>query len=430
MKWKHWSLNLVAASAAAGFGMGLVSCGASNTIDYLYATSAKNNPGQINVYRVDSQSGALSQIGESPYNVGRDPVSLVIDGVGANVYAANHDDNTISQLGIGTDAKLYGQQTINPSGSEPISLAIYTGKDSNGNSTGGFLFVLETYQPGFTDLNTGPGALFVYKVAANGSMSTTPVQQTINGVTQNYAPIGNAPTAVAVTPDGQQVFVADQLTSAQAAANGTCGSGGVHSYNFSTSTGALSEVGGSPFCVGTTPSALAIHPYSTFLYVTDSSQNQVTPFLIAKTNSSGRPTGTITPLPSGPVATGTTPQGIVVEPRGDYAYVSNYNGASINGYAINLSTGGLSALATGGSGSTGAGPGCVIVEPALGRFVYTANFIDGTLSGFVLNPNNGSLSAAQGGFYSTSGLTTCVAATQHGNHPIITPTNTAGGGFQ
>ena len=426
MKWKRWSQNLLAAAASIGLGMGLVSCGASNTVDYLYATSSQNNPGQINVYRVDSESGALTQIPDSPYTAGRNPVSLVLDTTGSNLYVANHDDNTIEQFGIGTDAKLYGQHTVNPSGSEPVALALHAFTDSSGSITGEFLFVVETFQPGFTDLNTGPGALFVYSLGTDGTLNPTPVQQTVNGVAQAYVPLGNTPTAVNVTDDGAQVFVADQITATQAATATGCGSGGIQAYNLA-STGVLTPVAGSPFCAGTTPSSLAsIHDYSTFLYVTDSSQNQVDTFRIQKTPTASVPQGAIIPLPSGPVATGTTPQGIVVDPRDAYVYVSNYNGTSVSGYAINLGTGGLSALATGGSGITGAGPGCIIVEPALGRFLYTANYIDNSVSGFVVNPANGSLSATQGGFYATTGLSSCVAATQHGNHPVIEPTNSSG----
>ena len=454
MKWKHWSQNLLAASAVVGFGMGLVSCGASNTIDYLYATSSKNNPGQINVYRVDSESGALSQIGESPYNAGRNPVSLAILDDGSSLYVANHDDNTVEQFNIGTDAKLYAQHTVNPTGSDPVAVTTRTYFKSDGVTVAAeFLFVVETYQPGFSDQNTGPGALFVYNLGTNGTLSSTSlVQQNVNGVTQDYVPLGNTPTAVNVTDDpanlvtqpasspllATQVFVTEQLTSQQLAAaqqsgNTNCSSGGVQAYNMilpangDPPTGMLTPVTNSPFCVGTTPSAIAsVHQYGTFLYVTDSAQNQINSFQIQKTTTASVPQGAITPLPSGPVATGTTPDGIVVDPRNDYVYVSNFNGSSISGYAINQGTGGLSPLGTGGTGTTGAQPGCVIVEPALGRYVYTANFVDNSISGFVLNPNNGALSATQGQFYATSGQSTCVAATQHGNHPVINPTNASG----
>ena len=195
-------------------------------------------------------------------------------------------------------------------------------------------------------------------------------------------------------------------------------------------TGVLQPIAGSPFCAGVTPSAIAVspeQPNSRAVYVTDSSQNLVIPFKIVTPNQNGpQPPniGALNVLSSGPVATGVGPAGIVTDPRGEYVYVANRFGSSITGYAVNQGTNALSAISGGsgvgaGTGVTGAQPTCVIVEPALARFVYTSNFVDGSISGFVLDPNTGALSATQGGFYPSSGLTGCVAATQHGNHPVI-----------
>ena len=83
-------------------------CGQDNTIDYLFVTNAKNNPGQINVYLVDSLSGTLRQIKESPYpSGGRNPQSIAATSNGKYLYVANHDDNTIVEFAVGTDAKIY-----------------------------------------------------------------------------------------------------------------------------------------------------------------------------------------------------------------------------------------------------------------------------------------------------------------------------------
>ena len=398
----------------------------------LPAVSSKNDPGQINVYDVDSESGVATQIATSPFPAGRQPQSLVIDSQGKNLYLVNYIDNTISQYGIGTDAKLYHDEDVNPSGSQPTSLSIHTYTNPTTSVQTNFLFVVETYQPNFTSLNPGPGALFVYQLSSGGAIGS-PVTQTVDGQASQFIPLetiptgANTPTAdVNVTPDGNHVYVVDTLDAT--APSGDCGvsQGGIEAYNMQfdgngNATGVLAPVNGTPFCAGVLPTAVTSHPFSTFLYVTDGSQNQVTAYTINTTTNPGA----LTPLSSSPVATGTTPDGVVVDPRGLYVYVANKFGNSISGYAVNQATGGLSALATGGSGITGAEPGCVIVEPALGRFVYTANLVDGTVSAFVLNPNNGALTAAQGGFYAASGLTSCVAATPHNNHPVITTSNEA-----
>ncbi len=420
MNWKLWSRRTLAGGAVAIASAGLISCGSSNTVDYLYATSTVNNPGQINVYRVDSQSGALTQIPDSPYQAGRTPVSLVIDGSGLNLYVANQDDNSVIQFGIGTDAKLYGQHTINLPGSSPVWLAIHSYFNSSGTLLGSLLLVVQNFQPNFSVSNTSPGALSVYQLPANGTLSANPVTQTVNGTAQSFLPLGNTPTNANITANGQFAYVTDILSAGQTGTgNGSCsaGQGAIQGYSIgfdgaNLPSGVLTPVPNSPFCAGTSPSSIASHPFSTFLYATDRAQNQVISYLINNA-------GSLTTIPTPVVAAGVSPSSIVVEPRGLYAYVANRTGGTVQGYGINQSTGALSTLATGGTGVTQAQPSCVFVEPALARFVYTANFVDGTLNGFILDPNTGGLSATQGTFYPGAGQATCLTATSHGNHPVI-----------
>src|SRR5579875_1940120 len=113
MKYRHFGKRLVAAAGTTGLMLAMASCAASNTVDFLYVTSNLQNPGQINVYEVDSESGALFQISDSPYpSGGRNPVYEVASPNGKSLYVANHDDNSIVQFAIGTDGKLYPLQTI------------------------------------------------------------------------------------------------------------------------------------------------------------------------------------------------------------------------------------------------------------------------------------------------------------------------------
>jgi 6-phosphogluconolactonase len=380
---------------------------------------------------VDSQSGALTQIPDSPVPTQqRNPVSLAADGQGKNLYVAFEDDNAIVQYGIGSDAKLYAQNTINPSGTNPISVTVHTYEDSSGNVLGSLLFVVEQYQPNFTTLAPGPGALYVYNLGKLGTLNTASlVPQTVNGVTQDFYPLGDNPTAVSVTGDGSHVYVTDTLAQSGTGPGGcSAGTGGVDSFNMTLtsglSSGVLSPATGTPFCAGTTPSAVASDPLGRFLYVTDSTQNEVYQYNINSATSTAP--GGLTPLPAAAVQAGTSPQGIVVDPRGEYVYVSNYIGDTVSGYAINQGTGALSALGTNGSVGTEPRPSCIIVEPALARFVYTADFDGNSVNGFVLDPNTGGLSAVQGQYYGTSGLSKCVAAVSHGNHPIIQVFESAG----
>src|ERR1700761_3651335 len=190
MKLRKSGRLLLAIAASTGLGLGLTSCSPSNTVDYVYVTASKANPGQISVYKVDSESGALTQIQDSPYpSGGRNPVGTITSPDGKYLYVINRDDNNIVQFAIGTDGKLYPQQTCNTPGAEPVQLAI--------NTAGTFLYVVDFYSPEtpggpvYSSANPGPGDLVVYpvdpKTGSLGGGNCTPVTQTYvdaNNVTQ------------------------------------------------------------------------------------------------------------------------------------------------------------------------------------------------------------------------------------------------------
>ncbi len=406
MTFKKWSQNILAASLSAGLGLGLVSCGTSNTIDYLYLLSSKSATGQINAYKVDSITGALSQISTSPFSsLGANPVGLVASPNGKNVYVINHDSNTVVAFSIGSSAGLtaLGQNGVTTPGTEPVAISI--------NPAGTLLFVVDHYAPGFSDQTPGPGALVVYPINSDGSLGTA-----ISQSSAGYLTLGTAPSAITVLPNGNTVYVTDTLTAAGAGCN--AGQGGVVALAVS-SAGALTPLSGSPYCAGVTPSAMAVHPIGEFLYVTDSAQNQIIGYHVESD-------GSLLPFTNGPIATGTFPESVVVEPRGLYMYVANRFTASsgIQSYSIAAGTGIPSST---GTYLTEAFPQCIIVEPALARFVYTADF-EGTagIEGYQLNPNTGVLSGTENSPYVGSGQATCLAAVSHGNHPIIHVQGNAG----
>ena len=399
MKFSKTGQALLAAAVSLGVGLGLTSCGQSNTIDYLYVTANKNNPGQIAIFRVDQQSGALTEIKDSPQpSGGRNPVAEVTSPNGANLYVVNHDDNTIVEFAIGTDAKIYSQHTYQTPGTEPNAIAI--------NSDGTLLFVVDTYQATYSDTNPGPGALVVYPINKDGSLGAN-----LTNGNLPYWPLEFAPATVNVTVNGKFVYVANANTNNPIGANqhGTISGFAVGS------DGALTSVyapGAQLPYAGVTPSASASEPTSRFLYVTDSAANQLYTYTIGTD-------GTLTSLATGPVTTGTFPDAITIDPSGKYLYIANYTSASISSFAITQSTGQPSALAAGSSVGTKTGPTCIMIEPAFGRFLYTTNFLDSSLTGYKLNPNDGSLVGTENSPYPTSpaGQPTCAAAVTHGNHP-------------
>ncbi|HZD50576.1 MAG TPA: 3-carboxymuconate cyclase, partial [Silvibacterium sp.] len=101
MKFRKFGQATLAAVLSLGVAATLSACGAgstTDTIDYVYVTNSKNNPGQINVYYADGGSGALTQVSGSPYSSGgKNPVALVTSPDFKNLYVVNHDQNTIVQ---------------------------------------------------------------------------------------------------------------------------------------------------------------------------------------------------------------------------------------------------------------------------------------------------------------------------------------------
>jgi 6-phosphogluconolactonase len=420
MKWKIGGQAVLAASVCTGLSLGLSSCGQSNTVDYVYVASAEAAPGRLYAFKADSESGALTPLKDVFYSSGgNNPVSVattpVLSGGKQYLYVINHDDNTLVQFAVGVDGKLYPGNTYNTPGTEPSALAV--------NDAGTFLYVVDTYQPGFTPDNPGPGALIVYPINSDGSLGTPAVQ---NG--QNYLALDTAPTAVGVlstatgfptnniSGTGNYIYITETVTTN---ANSNCGSGRVRGFS-SDSSGTLTEVPGSPFCAGVAPTAVAGHPQSTFLYVTDGSLNQLISYQIAQD-------GSLTPLVGGPVSSGgVAPSALtlVSEVGGVFLYLTNKTTGNIEGFTV---ANGSGIPATLGSYGTDAQPQCLIVEPGLSRFVYTADYAGSGSTGYSMNPNSGVLTGTENSPYFGGGRNSCVTAVRHGNHPVnTTPPITAG----
>jgi 6-phosphogluconolactonase len=382
----------LASIVSLGLGFGATACGPSNTIDFLYVTASKLNPGQISVYKVDSEAGVLYQITDSPYSSGgRNPVADVASPNGKNLYVINHDDNTVVEFAIGTDGKLYPQQTCNTPGSYPVQLAV--------NEAGTYLYIVEEFQPNFSRSIPGPGALVVFPINANGQLGATSSLCTpvANGTNAFFA-LGNNPVSVNVLANGNVVYAVNEADATVAAFQ--VGSDGV-----------LSSIG--LFTVGTSPNAVTSDPAGKFLYVTDGTSNQMYGFVV-------QPNGSLVRMAK-PFKTDNLPVAVAVDPRGLYVYVANFTANDVNAYTIDQTTGNATPVAGSSTYAVGNGPLCLLVEPSEGRYIYTANFLGNTVSGLALNPATGGLSAVQNTPFGAGQQPTCSAAITHGKHTVSQP---------
>ncbi len=364
------------------------------TIDYLFVAGYKQSPGQIQTFQVDRVSGALSVVGSTVSSGGVKPVSEAVSTDFKHLYVANQGDSTLVEFSISAGGQLSSVKSVSLSseGNTPVAIAM--------NAAGTLLYVANLYQPGCSSMSPCAGALAVFPISADGTISAAVANGGLS-----YFPVGVNPTALTALADGSAVYVTSF--------DPTAGLG--HVYGFTaTSAGALSQLAGSPYAAGVKPSGIASDPTSRFVYATDFSQNQLIAYSIIDK-------GVLRPLINGPFRTGSQPTAIQVDPRGRFIYLSNSLDNTVSAYAIEIATGTPSAAvnATGSAYNiTGTQPVAILIDPGFGRYVYTANLLDNSLSGFQLNPSTGTLAPAQNGPFPSIGEPSALAMVPHGNHSI------------
>jgi 6-phosphogluconolactonase (cycloisomerase 2 family) len=418
----------MAAGLSAAVGLGVTACSRDYTSDYVYTVSAAN--GNINAFGVDYQTGILVQINGSPFTTGfTRETTLVPSPDGKNLYVlSGPEDSKVEQFSVGTDGKLYGAHTYSIGGSAGATYPTAMAVDTSGK----FLYITFTYQPGFTPASPGPGGVSVFPINSDGSLGTN---VSFNG--QPYLGVGNKPVGIAITPPicsptpvisgnttctgtngsgAENVFV--YIVDQEASPNGT-----VLGYAQNTSTGALTPLTGTSFNsslstwygykAGVTPSAIAADPTGRYVYVTDQTSNEIIGYTI--NNGSAQISGNLAPMTSSPFGTGQYPVALVIDPRGKYIYTANFNSSNVSGFAIDPGSGSLSSVAT-GSFQVGTHPNCLTIDPALGTYIYSSNYLDNSVSAGTLNANTGALNGVPDSPFTVSQLPACIASVPNGPH--------------
>ena len=400
----------------------VTACSRDYVLAWLYVTTAKplaagSNNGGVSAFAVDFEAGTLTPVADSPIPAGDNPVALVASPNQLNLYVVNQNDSNVMVYSIGTDGKLFNQQTINVTGSTPTAVAI--------DAAGAFLYVTFKYQIGptgqqlYSPASPGPGGVTIFPISSSdgklGTPSTVLVGNNPSGIVVSRPQINATPASF--------VYVIDQETQA----NGTP-IGVALGFSENLSTGALTPVPGTVittppggktvatgYGAGTTPSAIAEDPSARFVYITDQTSNQLYGYLPAAS-------GALTAMSNGPFATGLLPVGVTVDPRGKFVYVANASSSTVSAYAINIASGTPTAVAS-TSTSTDTNPTCVTIDPALGVYLYTSNMLASDVSALKLNANTGALTQVQNTPFPSSGLPTCAVAVANGSHPtqIINP---------
>jgi 6-phosphogluconolactonase len=216
---------------------------------------------EILAYRVDEVSGALTPVVGSPFEMQSSPQGLAFHASGSFLFAATYEGiirfavspTTGALTGVGTPVPGDRIIKIHPSGN-----FAYATK-SSGSDAG----------------------VWAYAIGSNGALATVAGSPFAAGVGWH---------AVAIDPAGRFAYVAEQMSSR------------IFAFSINASTGALVPVPGSPWATAVGPHSIAINPESAFLYLAclgaASSNGALSGYVI---NSS---TGALTQLPGSPFHTG------------------------------------------------------------------------------------------------------------------------------
>jgi 6-phosphogluconolactonase (cycloisomerase 2 family) len=413
--------QVVLVSATALVVASLFTACGTLTVDFLFVPTSKLTPGQVQVYEVNSETGALRTIPTSPFpSGGRDPVAEAVSpapiGNIDSLYVANEDDNNITQFTIGTDGKLYPQSTVNTPGTFPMALAV--------NAAGTYEYVVDTLGPtaGCSLTNPCPGVIAGYamttaaEAAMTGSFGVGSLGQTCAGSTctlgtpvtnsnnLGYIPLQVSPTntTTVLTPSGLHILNNGNflyVTAYSVNVNTNAFTGYLFGFAIGSGGGLTPLNGGTPISLGSEPVAMASNSGSTTLYVVDEATNQIKSFSIQSN-------GTLTA--AGTTSTGNQPSALVLI-NDQYLYVTNSLDGTITAYSA--SSGSLTKV---GSYATDADPIAVVGDPRNLGFLYTVNFLDNSLSGYKIDMTDGSLINTDHSPYSSTAQPTTITGIPHG----------------
>jgi 6-phosphogluconolactonase len=344
-----------------------VSCGGSSTAGTTAMYVATQTSAQIFGYRSNINSGNLSSINGSPFAAGAGATGIVIDPTAGFAFVANTGSNDISRFSISANGTLVAMT--------PNQVLIGTPGGMAMDASGKFLFVT-------LPLNN---AISIFAVSS-GNLTEVP-----NSPFSSDAFNIQAPIAVAVSPKSNFLYIVNQVALNQV-------NGSVSIFSFDTSTGELPALNPAtpnvaaaafpPVQVGTTPSAIAISPGGSFVYVTNSGTNNVNGFAVDTGATNPSNVGDLVTIGT-PFPAGLHPVAAAIDPSGQFLYVVNQNSNTVSGYRIAHTDGKLTTLAN-SPYNTGAGPVAIGISPA-NKFLYVSNNSANTISTFSIDPPSGNI---------------------------------------
>ena len=236
---------------------------------YLYVANSASN--DISAFAIDAASGQLTELANSPFAVGMSPSSLARDPSGNYLYVANQGTGDVSVLSMDPSSGSLGAVSGSPfpAGAGPASVAV--------TPSGTFAYVA----------NRTAGSISAYSIdSASGVLSAS-----------SGSPIATlaSPSSLAVDPSGQHLYVS--LGNGESA---------IADYAIDPTTGALT-LSATTATGGGGPVGIVLDPGGSFALVANEATDNVSVFLVNATS------GALTQVSGSPFVSGTEPKAIAVE---------------------------------------------------------------------------------------------------------------------
>ncbi len=416
MKFRGIGRFLLACAATGATVLGMAACGAG-TNGYLWVLASKSaangSVDGITGFKIDNNSGNLTEIVHSPFPVGSNPVMAVVNPGGRYVFVVNTGDanftgSGVSVFSVGGDGVLTPQQTYQTPGATPVWLDI----------NGGNLYVLDRAQPllpgakapvacpSLTDAkNTLPcGDITVFAIDSSTGRLTLQSNQSVklsDGSSPYYSTVGPAPTRMKVVNSTSVLTVNSDNTITSLAAAG-------NQLTTTPNSTQIIDQGGT----GNPTQVTSITTGGSYTYLTDGANNRVLQYTVTG--------GVLQPVTGGRIdnaalAPNSTPVWTFTDFNSRFLYVLNQSNSatnvpnsSISGYQLNAN-GAPTAISGVGinPAAVGANPVCMVTDPSH-QYVYTSNQ-DGTVTGFVIDQTRGDLTVLKrNSSFAVSGRPSCL----------------------
>ncbi|MGC2164154.1 MAG: beta-propeller fold lactonase family protein [Silvibacterium sp.] len=279
----------------------------SGSGNYLYVANATNQT--VTGFSIGTTN--LSNTSNSPYTLGVAPSAMTVTPSGSYIYAAS------------LAGAIYGY-SVNSNGSLTLL--------GSGNA------LVTGISP--VALRVDPSGQWLIAVDSSPAAYVFSIDTSTGLLTQQGSALGldaGSPNRIVITPNNNLVYI-------------SLGTGGVDICTFSVSSGVLNKTNQilKPKATANADQGLAVDPAGKYLFVAETGANAVRVLSIATS-------GALTEVTGSPFKTGLGPTGVLVDSTGSYVYATNRTDGTVSAFTLATTTGSLTAI-SGSPFSTGINP--------------------------------------------------------------------------